>query len=323
MKKRMMKVMCCLAFGGAFLLFLPSIGLSQCSVCICPTLPAPCPDPCQFAYSNIQAAIRNALDWSTISVTGTCEENIEIASLKRGITLLAVGTAAITGPNPTIPTVLVGGDNITIKGFTIGGGQHGIFVYRNGNVIIDGNTIESTGGHGIGLENSATARILNNTIRNNRHGDGIRINENSSARIGVKYPFDTSTQPNTIEYNAGNGITVLNSSSALIVGNTISENGSDGIRVASVSQADISDNTIDGNDGNGILVTQNSGVNLGNDTGDTIFDLPNTTTLKNGLFGLKGTIGGYADGWLGTLDGLRGRVFFDLRSINSTKPWVW
>ncbi len=53
------------------------------------------------------------------------------------------------------------------------------------------------------------------------------------------------------------------------------------------------------------------------------FDLPNTTNLKNGLFGLKGTIGGYADGLLGTLDGSKGRVFFDLRSINSTKPWVW
>lgn len=323
MKKRITKIMCCLVFGGAFLLLLPSIGLSQCSVCICPTLPAPCPDPCPIPYANIQLAIRNALDWSTITVTGTCEENIEIASLKRGITLLAVGTAMITGPNPTTPTVRVGGDNLTIKGFTITGGQHGIFVYRNGNVIIDGNTIESTGGHGIGLENSATARIVNNTIRNNQHGDGIRINENSSARIGIMYPFDTSAQRNTIEYNGGNGITVLNSSSALIVGNTISENAGDGIKVARVSQADISSNTINSNNGNGLLVTQNSGVNLGNDTEDTIFDLPNITTVGNGLFGLKGTIGGYADGRLGTLDGLMGRVFFDLRSINSTKPWVW
>ena len=79
----------------------------------------------------------------------------------------------------------------------------------------------------------------------------------------------------------------------------------------------------DGNNGNGIFVTQNSGVNLGNDRGDTIFDRPNTTTIENGLFGLKGTIGGYADGWLGTLDGVMGRVFFDLRSINSTRPWLW
>ena len=107
------------------------------------------------------------------------------------------------------------------------------------------------------------------------------------------------------------------------MGNTISENGGDGTRVARASQADISDNTIDGNSGNGILVTQNSGVNLGNDTGETIFDLPNTTTLKNGHFGLKGTIGGYADGRLGILDGSIGRVWFDLRSINNTKRWSW
>jgi parallel beta-helix repeat protein len=278
---------------------------------------------CDVLGVKLQQAIVDAWDWSIISVTGTCRENIEIYSLKTGITLLAVGTAVISGANPAIPTVLVGGDNHTIKGFTITGGQHGIIVYRNGNVIIDGNTIESTGGHGIGLENSATARIVNNTIRNNRYGDGIRINENSSARIGIKYPFDISAQANTIEHNAGNGITVLNSSSALIVGNTISENAGDGIKVARVSQADISSNTIDSNNGNGIFVTQNSGANLGNDTGDTIFDRPNTTTVENGLFGLKGTIGGYADGLLGTLDGSKGRVFFDLRSINSTRPWLW
>jgi parallel beta-helix repeat protein len=112
-------------------------------------------------------------------------------------------------------------------------------------------------------------------------------------------------------------------SSARIVGNTVSGNVGNGITVERVSQADISANTINGNDRNGIFVTQNSGVNLGNDTGDTIFDKPNYTTAENGLFGLKGTMGGYADGWLGTLDGLRGRVFFDLRSVNSTTPWFW
>jgi parallel beta-helix repeat protein len=256
-----------------------------------------------------------------INVTGTCNENIDFYSPKFFIILDGGGTAVING-NPGRPTVGVGGDNITIRGFTITGGQHGVFVYRNGYAIIDGNTIESSGGHGIGLENSATARIVNNTIQNNPR-DGIVISQNSSARIGIIYPFDSIAQPNTIEYNSGNGIAVLNSSSALIVGNTISENGGDGISVARVSQADISDNTIDGNDGNGIFVTQNSGVNLGNDTGQTIIDLPNTTTAENGLFGLKGTIGGYADGLLGTLTGSMGRVFFDLRSINSTKPWSW
>jgi nitrous oxidase accessory protein NosD len=270
---------------------------------------------------NLQNTINTALNWATIEVKGTCNENIEIYMLQRGIKLLGIGTAVING-DPTRPTVLVGGDNIIINQLTITGGQAGVVVYRKGYAIIDGNTIESTGGYGIGLENSATARIVNNKIRDNP-GDGININQNASARIGIMYPFDSVAEPNTIEHNDGNGISIVQSSSALIVGNTISENGGDGIRVARVSQADISDNTIDGNNGNGIFVTQNSGVNLGNDTGGTIFDLPNTSTLKNGLFGLKGTIGGYADGRLGTLNGSMGRGWFDLRSINSTKPWSW
>ena len=99
-------------------------------------------------------------------------------------------------------------------------------------------------------------------------------------------------------------MTAVRSSSALIVGNTISENTYDGIRVAKVSQADISNNTIDGNGRYGILVTQNSGVNLGRDTGTTILDLPNTTTVGNGDKGLSCSIGGYADGRLGTLKGV-------------------
>lgn len=271
---------------------------------------------------RLSDAVIMAGSGAIIYVTGTCNENIEFYSPKFYITLDGRGTAVING-DPSRPAVLVGGDNITIKGLIIRGGQGGVAVYRNGYAIIDGNTIEFTGSYGgIALENSATAKIVNNKIRDNP-GDGIKISENSSARIGIKYTFDTFAQPNTIEHNDANGITLLHSSSAIIVGNTISDNGDNGVKVAGVSQADISANIINGNYQNGILVTQNSGVNLGNDTGDTIFDLPNTTTLKDGLFGLRGTIGGYADGRLGTLDGLKGRVFFDLRSINSTKPWSW
>jgi parallel beta-helix repeat protein len=274
------------------------------------------------AGGNLQSAINSAWDGATILVTGICNENITFGSGRRYLTLDGGRAATIRARDVTAPTVLVRGDYITIRGFTISGGYDGVAVFKSGFAIIDDNTIESAGRAGINLENSATARIVNSTIRDNP-GDGIKISENSSARIGILYPFDSVARPNTIEHNGGNGITLLRSSSAVIVGNTISDNGDNGIRVAGVSQADISANIISGNKQNGILVTQNSGVNLGNDTGDTIFDLPNTTTVGNGLFGLRGTIGAYADGRLGTLDGLMGRVCFDLRSINTTKPWSW
>jgi parallel beta-helix repeat protein len=316
MKKRMMEIMCCLVFGGAFLLLLPSIGLSQCTVSVG-----------AYAYPSIQLAINSATSSSatspvTIYVTGTCNENLYIYESKNWIhlTVPTGQTATITGANPNSPTITTIGKGITIDKFTIKGGVGGIQVVWGGTAFIENNIIE-TEGEGIIVALNSYAVIRGNTIQDNPI-NGIVVSDSSFARIGIRSNLDAAPISNTIQGNAY-GVTIARSSSAQIIGNTISSNTHDGVRVVSVSQADISNNTIDGNNGNGIFVTQNSGVNLGKDTGDTMFDLPNTTNLKNGLFGLQGTIGGYADGRLGTLDGCMGRAFFDLRSINSTRPWLW
>jgi len=312
-KKRTSSVVLLIAVA-LFLLAFPSRGETQLNV------------NCNGGQT-IQAAILSAEPGSTINVTGTCYENIEIWWARPGLKLIGQKDssghpAVINGRNIPIQVVSVGAENITIRGFKITQGKAGVALYKGASAMIYGNTIEGTEGHGIVLLDTATARIFNNRIQYNS-GDGIFVTNNSSARIGFDSQTDTDPRPNWIEHNSGNGISIASSSSAQIVGNTISENAGDGIKVARVSQADISDNTIDGNNGNGIFVTQNSGVNLGNDTGETIFDSPNTTTVENGHFGLKGTMGGYADGRLGTLDGLMGRVWFDFRSINSTMPWFW
>jgi parallel beta-helix repeat protein len=148
-------------------------------------------------------------------------------------------------------------------------------------------------------------------------GYGIVVDGNSSAYIGIPGHYATVASPNTIEDNRVGGIYVGGSSDAYIVGNTISYNTDNGIVVSRVSHAYISDNTINRNGQNGILVSQNSGVNLGRDTGTTIFDLPNTTTLKNGDKGLMCSSGGYMDGRRGTLNGARGRVIHDGTCIDS------
>lgn len=67
-------------------------------------------------------------------------------------------------------------------------------------------------------------------------------------------------------------------------------------------------------------MTQNSGVNLGSDTGTTIFDLPNDTTVKNADRGIRCEIGGYVDGRRGTLNGINGVGGHDGSCINSTIP---
>ena len=261
---------------------------------------------------SLQTAINGAKSGDIISVTGTCNENINIWETKERVTIVGLTTidplgnetkATIEGLNAAASTISIMGQGITVKGFIIKGGDNGIFVGRGGTATIDDNTIQNTGTNGIVVNMNSFARIINNKIRDNP-SNGIHVSEDSSARIGFLSGNDTNASPNIIENNDENGILVTRTSNTRIVGNTIRNNTNNGVSVAKVSQADISGNTIDGNGENGILVTQNSGVNLGNDTGTTIFDLPNTTNFNNGDKGLRCSIGGYADGHLGTLKGV-------------------
>lgn len=270
-------------------------------------------------FGSIQAAVNAAGTFSTISVTGTCTEGVFIGENKELITLDGGGLATINGPDANTQVVLVRGRNITVKRFTITGGRHGVFVQRGGTAIIDGNTIQNAATRGIHVNQHSFAIITNNLIQNNAT-DGILINENSSARIGFETGIDTVASPNTIQNNTGRGISITRSSNARIVENTISGNLDDGVAVTRDSQADISKNTINSNGGDGIFVSQNSGVNLGNDTGTTIFDLPNSTTVNNVGFGIRCVTNSYADGRLGSLFGNSGATSFAGSCINSLIP---
>jgi len=246
-------------------------------------------------------------------VSGTCIENVVIDEEKERITVDGQGSATVNGPDPTFATVSVRGRAITIKGFTITGGENGVNIMRGGTAIIDGNTIQSTGRVGINVFSHSFARIVGNTIQNNPAG-GIIISENSFARIGFLQGDDTLAVLNTIQTNGGVGIGVFRSSGATIVEYTISNNSSDGVIVTGVSHADISKNTIDSNGRHGINVGENSGVNLGQDSGTGIFEAPNDTTVGSGNgtagggldFGINCFINSYANGRLGTLNGIDG-----------------
>jgi parallel beta-helix repeat protein len=321
MKKIEIKKIYGLIALGAFLWFLPSVGLGQCNVSIGTT-----------SYTSINAAVNAAGPFTTINVSGTCNEIVQIPANKNSVTLNGGGTATISCQSPPFPqgfcatqiNVLILGKAISITGFNITGGVTGIQLIGGSNATINGNTIYGTDRSGISVAQDSFAHILNNTIhdaginpslpgRFPQRG-GIIVNDNSSAYIGVRSPSDTVASPNIIRNNF-NGIILGRSSSARIVGNTISNNTEDGIVVSQVSQADIADNLIDGNGENGIFVTQSSGVNLGNDKGTTIFDLPNSGT--NGNKGLSCSIGGYVDGVLGTLYGTHGALGFNLSCLYS------
>jgi parallel beta-helix repeat protein len=300
---------------GAFLWFLPSVGLGQCNVFIGST-----------PYPNITAAVNAAVFGDTINVSGTCTEIVAILANKSNITLNGGGIATITCPPglcATTGNVVILGKTITIRGFDITGGMAAIQVVQGASATINGNNIYGTQKNGMLVTMGSFAIIVNNAIHDTGlnpdypNTTGIEVSDNASAWIGVSSPANTGASPNVIHDNH-NGIRVRRSASAVIVGNEVSNNTDDGIQVLEGSVADIAGNIIDGNGQNGIFVSQGSGVKLADDdTGTAIFNLPNSGT--NGDKGLSCSIGGYVDGVLGDLDGLHGAVRISKGCFNSVK----
>jgi parallel beta-helix repeat protein len=240
-----------------------------------------------------------------ILVSGSCNVNLVIPSGTNDITIDGQGTATLTPADATQAAVTIRGRQITLRGFTITGGAQGVVV-AGGSATITNNVIQSAV-NGIVVLLSGVATITNNTIQNSTDA-GIIVTEGGHARIGFANASDTAAGPNIVQGNGAGGITVIRGSSARIVGNTISTNTGDGVGVFRLSQADLSSNAIDGNTGHGVNVSQNSGVNLGRDTGTSIFDAPNTTGTPNTGFGVNCSLGGYLDGRIGTLNGTSGAL---------------
>ena len=271
--------------------------------------------------ASLQAAIDKAKPGDTIFVNGTCHENLNILEEVQRITLDGQGRATINGPDKNTATITVLGRGITIKGFTVRGGQRGILVFRGGTAVVEGNTVENVAAqHGVQVAQSSSARIINNTIRSNP-GHGILVTSSSQAFIGFLSTSDTTARPNTIQNNGGDGIQVMRTSSAVINGNTITDNKRTGVTVQGASDADIRGNTINSNGRDGIFVTKNSTVSLGSATGSGLFQLPNTTGAPNSGFGIRCAINSSADGRLGTLNGSKGaKDFTETSCVDSLIP---
>lgn len=217
--------------------------------------------------------------------------NAAIASLKPGDTLLVSGTC---------------NENVTVSA-------------NLANVTIDNVVVSGAATNGIVITQGSFGRVINSNLHNNLNGCGIVVSENSSARIGFLAASDEAASPNVIQNN-DDGVCISRNSNARVAGNNINNNTNHGVFINTVSHADVSSNDIDNNGGQGIQVGRNSGVNLGTDSGDSIFIAPNRTTTNNGQFGLRCFINSYADGRLGTLNGASGQTDFGSGCINSTSP---
>ncbi len=281
-------------------------------------VPAGLPLDCSTA--SLQELINVAPPGSTIPVLGTCNENLLVRNEKQRIAIdgsgAGAGTRATIVGSGTAPVVNIRGKGILLQNFNIIGGSHGVRVNRGSNAVINNNVIENTNGNGVVVDELAFAVLTNNTIQNNPDA-GVFVSENSTARIGINSDADEAASFNTIQSNAV-GVVVSNNSSARVIGNTIQNNAEAGVQILRDSHADIASNTINGN-ADGIEVGENSLVQLGEDSGSSIYESANSGT--NTGFGIKCIASGVADGRIGSLSGGSGaKSFSDADCTDSLSP---
>ena len=251
--------------------------------------------------ASVYATIRPG---DTVLVSGLCKEQVNIPPEVTRVTFDGQKKTTIQHPGgqQASPHAFYNrGKEITIKNFTVTGGQDGIHLSGPASAVIDGNLVTKNSGRGIHIDKGSIARILNTTVEQSG-GIGIDVTGASYAYIGVFIPRVPALAPNTIRNNGGPGINIERTSGAWIVGNTISGNKDSGITVHRNAQADVIANTINGNGGDAITVTYNSGVNFDSEPRK---DGPNKTSQNNAGAGIKCAIGGYVDGPLGTLAGAK------------------
>ncbi len=284
--------------------------------------------PAQAATLNVDCDAGNTIasvyatvkPGDTVLVSGTCKEQVSIPPELTRITFDGQKKTTIQHPGgqQASPHAFYNrGKEITIRNFTVTGGQDGIHLSGPASAVIDGNLVTKNSGRGIHIDKGSIARILNTTVEHSG-SIGIDVTGASYAYVGVFIPRVPALAPNTIRDNGGPGINIERTSGAWIVGNTISGNKESGIAVHRNAQADVIANAISGNGGDGITVSYNSGINFDSEPRK---DGPNRTDAGRGNagFAIRCAVGGYVDGPVGTLAGAKGVKDMDKSCVDRTR----
>lgn len=198
------------------------------------------------ALSTINSALKllNPQGPNTVTVSGACHENIVIQSFDR-LTLIASPGASITdASNGSLNVVRIAdSQRISINGFTINGGDVGVFCFGGSLCRLTGNTIQGAAVHGV-VVGQAQVALKGDTLQNNAER-GLSIID-----VGSVEAFGITVQGNR------DGI-VLNSASFLAVSGTIQNNRRFGV-VASNSTLRCLPCSISGNGTDGVHLQEGS-----------------------------------------------------------------
>ena len=230
---------------------------------------------------------------NTINVSGSCNENVLIQSFQN-LTLNAISGASITDASRGAAFVVDIKDStdVTLQGFTINGGDVGVFcgdlsVCRFKNNTIQ-NATDSITGNGAGVFLFMSRATFDGDVvqNNSRHGFqitngssaigyNIQVNNNGHFGISIGGGSFFSGDPANIQNNGEFGVRVLGHSIFSLIAGAITGNAGSGVTVRGASEFNI--NSLDGPiniSGNG-----GSGVEI-HDLSFATFTNPSPVTIK-------------------------------------------
>jgi hypothetical protein len=182
---------------------------------------------------------------NTITVSGSCRENILIQSMDR-LTLTTKNGASITDRSKGSLAVVDIEDShsVTVQGFTMNGGGGGVNCGSASVCYLTGNTIQDGAGTGVGVGGASRAFLASNVIQNGE-GPGSTVEDSSLMSSGN----------DVFQGNAAQGI-VVNGAYFVALNSSFLNNGVGIFAVASTLRLD--GGTISGSIGNGMTMLAGS-----------------------------------------------------------------
>ena len=236
-----------------------------------------CPGGSGGTYSSIGAALAaiGQTGPSTITVTGTCQENVSLNDA-RSITIIAPtpggatmpGGATIVGPLDTNAFDIAKSQdialvNLEIRGTfssTVNGGGEGVFMNLASEVKIIGCNIHDNQQAGVDANSGSNLFLRDTIIQNNTPNDGLDVAANSFAIVR-----GTTIQNNGDSAARGVGVFVASSSGVFFqLTNSIQNNADIGIKALESSTVVLAGGgtTIQGHHTNGIVLLEGSHLRI-------------------------------------------------------------
>ncbi len=262
----------------------------------------------KYGITKISSALRiiDPAGPNTLTVSGTCKENVVIVGFDR-LNLIANPGAVLTdasGGQQWAVLYIADSRRVSIQGFTISGGNVGVSCSDYSLCRFSGNTFTGTSQRGVDINNSEVSfsgDVIQNNLSQgifaqNSHitGSYVTLNHNGSGAF-IMWGSVVINNWNASN-NAQDAIFIAATNFQLIDSNVFS-NGWNGINATDLADVNLSNDTVTGNGYSGGLVGDTSivGFNGGSYTGNGwAFGAPDIScgghyALAKGIEGVYGT----------------------------------